>query len=163
MDTDALVTTLRTHLPVTVVAVILLAGIGGAVAGETMFTSTETFTYQASGTIAAPTNNTSRTRVGVAAGPNMNFGAVPGNANITKFVRISTAKKARVTVSADGNISGFLDSNAPQYFQGEREVRVTFRPGQTQAGNYSGTVTVTVQLPDNAWGQRWLDIKHRLS
>ncbi len=163
MDTDTLAARARNNVVLLAAGLVLLAGIGGAVAAETHLVDTQTITYEASGTIVAATNDTNRTRVGVAAGPNMTFGEVPLNANITRFVRVSTAEKARVAITADGNISQFLTTNTPAYFQGERELRVTFRPRNSSAGTYTGTVTVLVDLPTGEWGRQWLDITSRFS
>ncbi|MFB6076623.1 MAG: hypothetical protein ABEK12_00645 [Candidatus Nanohaloarchaea archaeon] len=143
--------------------VLLLLVAGGATAVETFYTSTYTFTYNASATVDADTV-ANRTEVGVNPDPELHFGEVPRNANITKFIEVSARERSLVTLSIEGNISRLVRTEGAKFFEGNRRIALEVYPRDgIETGYYSGTVTVTVQASKGTVGTRWLALKSRFS
>ncbi len=104
--------------------------------------------------------NGSYADVGVAPGQNLDFGRVPVDLAVTKFINVTAPNRTIIKVSESGNITDQLFIGDTQfYFEGDRQIEL--RLNATTEGLYTGDVTVTAERPKNRWGQRWLDIKYR--
>lgn len=114
--------------------------------------------FKANATVLDADSNS--TTLGMNADPNLEFGKLPQNSNVTKFINVSVAEKSYLSISSEGNISRMLEYDDRMYFEGSKEIPVEVRG--REPGNYTGTVELRFQVPENRIGGYWLDLKYRL-
>ena len=109
-------------------------------------TSQKTVEYTAILSVTPP----SQGRIGVSIDQtDLNFGIVSAGNNVIKTLKLSNPDlmPAKVTLSAEGNISSFLQFENYHYLK-ERESReVNIKAQTNQTGNYSGRLTVIIKKP----------------
>ena len=148
-------------ISIATITIVLLSGLIGATPFliEETSVSTQERSLNTSLTVEEPKPN--QTSLGINAERSLDFGKMSPNTNATKFLNISSNKKAILDVSSDGNISQILDVRNRFYFEGAKEIPVEVRA--KEPGNYTGKINLDFQLPKNRVGGRWLDLKHNLS
>jgi len=97
---------------------------------------------------------------GINADRNLRFGRIITGTNATKFLNMSSGKKSLLTVNTEGNISEFMVYEEKMYFQGDKQIPLEVRG--REPGNYTGTVNLEFQIPENEVGRKWLDLKYRV-
>lgn len=115
--------------------------------------------YSSSVNVYELDKNSSDVGLGVNAGRNLDFGDIPVGTNVTKKVKISTARPSTVDIQSTGNISQFLHYDESILIDGEENVRVKINP--EKAGNYTGKIEMRITIPRGELGQKWLSIKSR--
>ncbi|MFB6193233.1 MAG: hypothetical protein ABEK00_03190 [Candidatus Nanohaloarchaea archaeon] len=126
-------------------------------AADKILVEKESFTLPANATVVNPEN----VSVGVAAGTEnaLDFGRLIVNAtNSTRYVNVSTPGSNIATLKASGNISSYLDY--PRYVRNASSIPVEMQA--IKVGNFTGNLTVRVQIPKKELGEKWLRIKHSL-
>lgn len=93
-------------------------------------------------------------RVGVNADRNLNYGALPVETNSTKYLNISSSERAIIRLSAEGNMSEYLDFEDEHYFIGEKNVPVKATAWET--GQYNGTLNLESYTSRNKVGDYWI-------
>ncbi|MFB6292564.1 MAG: hypothetical protein ABEI58_04185 [Candidatus Nanohaloarchaea archaeon] len=143
-----------------VITVSVLIGLSPFIADEVLLKKdTITFETKVNVTPSREVNGT-YAQVGVDPGKNLDFGRLPADLALTKFVNVTAPNRTIITITESGNISDQLYINDTQfYFEGRR--KVSMRLNATETGFYTGEVTINAERPRNKWGQRWLDIKYR--
>lgn len=97
--------------------------------------------------------------LGVASGggQSLDFGRLMVNAsNSTRFVNVSTPDSNFVRLDSSGNISEYL--NYTRYNMNASSIPVEMQA--TETGNFTGNLSVNVQIPAQEAGQQWLELKH---
>lgn len=100
-------------------------------------------------------NNTS---LGLNADANLDFGDIPQGSNATKFINMSSDRKAILAIGSEGNISDHLEYEDLMYFDGDKRIELEMKG--REVGNYTGNVSLRFEVPENRVGQRWLDLKY---
>ncbi len=97
---------------------------------------------------------------GVNADQNLQFGTIVEGTNATKFINMSTAEKSLLTVKTEGNISEFMFYDEKMYFRGDKQIPLEVQG--RESGNYTGTVNLEFQIPENKVGRKWLGLKYEI-
>lgn len=138
------------------VGLLLLTLVASPLIADQVLVEEESFTLPANVSVVDTQNNTS---LGVATGSNqaLDFGRLVVNAsNSTRFVNVSTPGANFVRLEASGNISEHL--NYTRYQMNVSSIPVEMQA--TEVGNFTGNLTVNVQIPAQEGGERWLELKH---
>ena len=138
-----------------IIVVLLLAV--PAVADRTLLEK-NSISYDLSAEIVKRKQNIS---VGVDAGNNMNFGKVPKQNNITKFINISAKTGYKIEIETEGNISEQLRYRDELLKDGGAS-KIPVELIGNRIGNYTGSMKLTITTPKNMPGERWLKIRERL-
>ena len=98
--------------------------------------------------------------IGIVADQRLDFGRIPYQSTSTKFINISAPGYSKVSLSADGNISDSVDYSKEQWFEGDKEISLTFNA--SEPGYYTGELAVKTALAKNSLGEQWLNIRKSL-
>lgn len=139
-----------------IIIVLLLAV--PAVANRTLLDS-QIINYNMSAEIVRRKQNIS---VGVDAGKNMNFGKVPKQNNITKFINISAKDPYHIKVDTDGNITEQLRYRDELLKKEGGSSSISVELIGNKVGNFTGNLKLTVTTPKYGPGERWLSIREKL-
>lgn len=139
-----------------VVGLLLLTLMASPLIADQVLVEEQSFTLSANASVVDMQNNTS---LGVATGSNqaLDFGRLVVNAsNSTRYVNVSTPDANFVRLDASGNISEHL--NYTKYQMNATSIPVEMQA--TEVGNFTGNLSVNVQIPAQEGGQQWLELKH---
>lgn len=144
------------------IAVILLSVAVGAspfIADETLVEKNQVISMNMSATVVQANNSTAESiQAGVNPGKNMEFGEVPKDVEVTKFLEVSSGGgKIMLSIEAEGNITQHLTYKELQTIEGEERVDIKFTP--SELGYYNGHLTVKTIVPKNSLGEKWLEIR----
>ncbi|MFB6115976.1 MAG: hypothetical protein ABEK10_00550 [Candidatus Nanosalina sp.] len=138
--------------------ILVLAGLMiFALSGLEMTVEERTNKYRTSVSVYSLDNNSSSVKVGVNAGRNLNFGRVPEGTNVTKKIRVSTSAPSKVSIQASGNISKYLEYPKKVMVEGKKTIRIKINP--ESSGNFSGTLTMEIKVPNGEIGKKWMKIR----
>lgn len=113
--------------------------------------------FDASASVLADYNNS--TKLGVAAGKQgLAYGKISSGTNSTRFVEVSSEKKAVLDLRSEGNISNYLDYRKGMVIEEPKNISVEFE--SSKAGNYSGKLFIKARYGAGALGQLWMDIRY---
>jgi len=138
-----------------VAGLLLLTLAASPLIADQVLVEEQSFTLPANASVDAQ-NNTS---LGVATGSQqaLDFGRLVVNAsNSTRYVNVSTPDANFVRLDASGNISEHL--NYTKHQMNATSIPVEMKA--TETGNFTGNLSVNVQIPAQEGGQQWLEIKH---
>ena len=135
------------------IGLLLLALIASPIIADQVLVEEESFTLPASASVVEGNSS-----FGVATGSNqaLDFGRLMLNAsNVTRYVNVSTPGANFVKLEASGNISDHL--NYSKHHLNASSIPVEMQA--TKTGNFSGNLSVNVQIPAQEGGEQWLELK----